>query len=171
MSNESHFIEFSRPFITAAKNVFETMVFTKLETQKPSLKQNNISRGEVSSVLGLSGEVTKPNGKTKYRSMLVLSWPMETYLKVAGAMLMDTYTEYCDDIADVGGEICNMIMGNTKRELAGIGYTTNMAIPSMITGKDHSINYPKGTAVIIIPIETAHGKMFMEVCYAEDKSE
>ena len=167
MASATNFIEFSRPFINAAKNVFETMVFTKLEPQKPGLKKSQVSNGDVSSVLGLSGELTKGGDTIEYRAMLVLSWPYETYFKVASAMLMETYEEYNDDIADVGGEVCNMIMGNAKRDLAVMGYSSNMAIPSIIEGPKHTIKYPVGTTVVEIPINSAHGKMFMELCYAE----
>lgn len=167
MAAKNNFIEFSRPFIEAAKNVFETMVFTKLDPQKPGIKQDNRSKGDVSAVLGLNGEVEKDGEKKPYRAMLVLSWPYDTYFKVASAMLMDTFTEYNDEIQDVGGEIANMIMGNAKRDLAGLGYSSNMAIPSMIEGKGHTIKYPDGTVVILIPINSAHGPMYMELCYSE----
>ncbi|OUR99955.1 hypothetical protein A9Q84_02685 [Halobacteriovorax marinus] len=167
MSKEKNFIEFSKPFIDAAKNVFETMVFTKLSPQKPMIKKDNVSKGDVSAVLGLSGEMTKDGTAIPYRAMLVISWPYETYFKVSSAMLMDTFTEFNDEIADVGGEICNMIMGNAKRELNGMGYSSNMAIPSMIEGAAHNIKYPNGTVVILIPITSAHGDMYIEICYTE----
>ncbi|MCB9061774.1 MAG: chemotaxis protein CheX [Halobacteriovoraceae bacterium] len=168
MSSNKNFIEFSRPFIEAAKNVFETMVFTKLDAQKPGLKKNNISMGDVSAVLGLTGEVKMPDRESNYKAMLVLSWPYDTYFKVASAMLMDTFTEYNEEIADVGGEISNMIMGNAKRDLAELGYTSNMAIPSMVEGAGHTLKYPEGTTVIVIPITSAHGPFYMELCYRED---
>jgi len=169
MSVEANFIEFSKPFIDAAKNVFETMVFTKLEPQKPVIKNNNTSKGEVSAVLGLSGELDKKGTKSNYKAMLVLSFPYETYFKVASAMLMETHTVYSPDIADVGGEIVNMIMGNAKRDLRVLGYSSNMAIPTMIEGKDHSIKYPNATTVVLIPIKCSHGDMFMELCYVENE--
>ena len=168
MSSNKNFIEFSRPFIEAAKNVFETMVFTKLDAQKPGLKKNNISMGDVSAVLGLTGEVKIDDRDTTYKAMLVLSWPYDTYFKVASAMLMDTFTEYNEEIADVGGEISNMIMGNAKRDLAELGYSSNMAIPSMVEGAGHTLKYPEGTTVIVIPITSAHGPFYMELCYRED---
>ncbi len=162
------FIAFSKPFVAAAKNVFETMVFTTLETQKPGIKVDLKSNGDISSVLGLNGNRTGESGETiEYKAMLVLSWPRQTYLKIASAMLMEEFTEYNDECADVGGEIVNMIMGNAKRDLSEMGYTSNMAIPSMIEGENHSINYPKGTTIIEIPIDCTHGKMFMEICYAD----
>ncbi len=167
MSNQSNFLTFSKPFIDAAKNVFETMVFTKLDPQKPEIKKDSISKGDISAVLGLNGEIEVDGVAKPYKAMLVISWPYDTYFKVASAMLMDTFTEYNDEIADVGGEICNMIMGNAKRDLATQGYTSNMAIPSMIEGAKHKISYPAGTTVILIPIKSAHGEMYIELCYSQ----
>jgi chemotaxis protein CheX len=167
MSDNAHFLEFSKPFIDAAKNVFETMVFTKLETQKPVMKKDGLSRGDVSAVLGLNGELEKNGAKIQYKAMLVVSFPYDTYFKVSSAMLGETYTAYTADIRDVGGEIVNMVMGNAKRDLKTMGYSTNMAIPSMIEGSNHSVTYPSGTNVILIPFKSAHGELFMELCFKE----
>ena len=169
--NLKNFIEFSKPFVSAAKNVFETMVFTSLNPGSPSIKSGKQSKGDVSAVLGLSGEVTKDGATRNYKAMLVLSWPYDTYFKCASAMLMEEFTEYDEECADVGGEIVNMIMGNAKRDLGEMGYSSNMAIPSMIEGQGHSINYPPGTTVVLIPISCTHGDMFMELCYSESVAE
>ena len=85
--------------------------------------------------MGLSGDVTKNGEPVPCRAMLVISFPMETYLKTASAMLMEEYDSYNEEIADVGAAICNMIMGNAKRTLVESGYTCNMAVPSMVEGK------------------------------------
>lgn len=167
MTGETHFLEFSKPFIDAIKNVFETMVFANLDTQKPSIKTDDISRGDISAILGLSGEIEKNGTKLQYKAMLVISFPYETYFKVAGAMLGETYTSYVPDIHDLGGEIVNMVVGNAKRTLKTMGYTSNMAIPSMIEGKSHSIKYPTGTHVVLIPFNSSHGPVYMELCYSE----
>ena len=166
MASDTTFIDFSRPFIEACKNIFSTMVMCNLEAQKPILKTDNKSRGDITAVIGLSGEFEKAGKKTNYKAMLVLSFPYETYFKVASAMLSETYTTYHPDIHDLGGEIVNMIMGNAKRDLKNLGYTSNMAIPSLIEGKDHSLTYPSGTMVILIPFASPHGPMFMELCYS-----
>ena len=167
MTENKQFVEFSKPFIDACKTIFETMVFTKLDAAKPEIKDSNVSRGDVSALLGLSGDVTKNDNTVPYRAMLVLSFPMETYLKTASAMLMEEYTEYNKEIADVGAEICNMIMGNAKRTLVDSGYECNMAVPSIVEGKAHTISYPPKTTVVIIPVSTAHGPFFIELCYTE----
>lgn len=167
MAAETNFIDFSRPFIDACKNIFTTMVGTSLEAQKPTIKNDNVSRGDITAVIGLSGELEKPGAKTtQYKAMLVLAFPYETYFKVASAMLSETYTSYHPDIHDLGGEIVNMIMGNAKRDLKTLGYTSSMAIPSLIEGKGHTIKYPTGTTVVLIPFNSSYGPLFMELCYA-----
>lgn len=164
--SQETFLEFSKPFISASKNVFETMIFSKIEPQKPSIKKDCKSRGDISAIMGLTGKMEK-TGKN-FSGMLVLSWPLETYLKIASAMLMETFTEYKDEISDVGAEISNMITGNSKRELKGLGYCLDMAIPSTISGKDHSISYLPGTVIILIPMISAHGGFYMEICFKEN---
>lgn len=171
MSEMKRFLDFSKPFIDATKNIFETMVFTKIEPQKPSLKDSGVSKGDVSAVLGLSGTYTQGDVNTSYRAMLVISFPYETYCKVASAMLMEEHATYNDEISDVGGEICNMIMGNAKRDLGTLGYSTNMAIPSIIEGKNHSIRYPNDTTIVLIPIHCDHGPFYMEICYKDFNGE
>lgn len=168
MSEIKRFIDFSKPFIDATRNVFETMIFTKIQTGKPAIKDGNTSKGDVSAVLGLSGEYTKDGEVCPYRAMLVISFPFDTYIKAASAMLMEEYTEYNDEISDVAGEICNMVMGNAKRDLTALGYTTNMAIPSIVMGKNHSIRYPGDTIIIMIPISSAHGDFYIELCYKDN---
>lgn len=161
------FLKFSKPFITAAKGIFETMVYTKIEPSTPTIKKDNISKGDYSAILGISGDVEKDGKQTEYKGTVVISFPEETFLKVASAMLMEEYTEYSDEISDVGGEIVNMIIGNAKKELVVMGFSTNMAIPSMISGKGHTISYPEGTTMILIPINSAHGEFFIEVGYVD----
>ncbi len=168
MSVTNNFIEFSKPFVEVSKNVFETMVFTKLETQKPQIKEGTTSQGDISAILGVTGKLKREDKEIPYRGMLVISWPYETYIKIASAMLMEEYTEYGPEIADVGSELANMIMGNAKRSLAEMGYTSDMAIPSIIEGPGHNLKYPNGTTVILIPINSAHGPFYMELCYTED---
>jgi len=164
---QKRFLHFSKAFIDASKNVFETMIFTKLEVDKPVIKSDRKSRGNISAIIGLNGILTLNQEEVPYRSMLMLSFPYETYIKAASAMLMEEYTEYSEEIADVGGEIVNMIMGNTKRKLSESGYSCNMAIPSIVEGKNHTIQYPSSTTVILIPINSSHGPFFIELCYSE----
>lgn len=167
MNQNEQFLIFAKPFVEAIKNIFETMVFTQIEAKKPELKKDNQSRGDYSSVMGMNGTFEADGQSREFRGMLVISWPEQSYLKTASAMLMETYTEYNQDIADTGAEIANMIMGNAKRDLGGLGYKLEMAIPSMISGPGHTIRYPEGVRTVLIPLTCAHGEFYMEICYKD----
>lgn len=164
------FVEFSKPFIDALKKTFESMIYAQVTAGKPELKASNTSYGDISAIMGLNGSVEKNGKKMDFKGQFVISFPTETYIKAASAMLMEEYSEYCDEIADAGAEICNMITGNAKKDLAPMGYSLGMAVPSTISGKNHSITYPTGVTVIAIPIESNHGKFFVEICYQDQHS-
>lgn len=166
MENKT-FIEFSKPFIDAAKNIFSTMIASELTTKTPMLKTSSLSKGDISAVIGMTGVHSKDGKEYDFKGMLVLSFPFETYVKSANAMLNENHTEFNPQIADVGAEITNIIMGNAKRDLSSLGYKIGMAIPSTVSGKDHSLRYPPGTTVIAIPMETSHGTFYMEICFQE----
>lgn len=141
LQENERFLEFSRPFIEASKKVFETMIFTKLDCGKPSLKESVTCYGDVTVLMGLNGKVKIDSVEMPFRGMLVLSFPMTTYLKIASAMLMTEYKEFGPDINDVGAEITNIITGNAKRTLRTMGYLIDMCIPSTVHGKDYAISY------------------------------
>lgn len=166
MPNTNNFVEFSKPFVDACKKIFTTMLACELEPQKPSLKSDGRTKGDISALIGLAGELEKDGEKFPYKAMLVLSFPYQTYFNIASAMLGEKYSSYEKEIHDLGGELVNMIMGNAKRDLKEMGYTSNMAIPSMIEGSGHTISYPSGTTIVLIPFNSVHGPLYMELCYA-----
>lgn len=165
MSTHNKFISFSKPFIDGMRNVFKTMVFTDVEHGSPEIKSSTLSHGDISAIMGLSGVVGKGDEKKKFKGMFVMSFPEETYCKVASAMLMEEYKEMNDEITDVGAELTNIITGNAKNDLNSQDYFIDMSTPSTVSGKDHKINYPPNTIVVLIPIRCEHGEFFLELCY------
>jgi chemotaxis protein CheX len=162
-NNHLNFLAFSKPFIEGAQTVFETMIETKLTPGKPKIKEDSDALSDLTAVINISGDrENKP-----YQALLVISWPYQTYINMSSAMLQEEYTEYNKEIKDVGAEICNIITGNAKRNLNGLGYTCSMAIPTMIEGSGHKLNYPDGTTIVHFPIKSDHGEFVIEICYTE----
>jgi chemotaxis protein CheX len=145
------------------------MAHTQLAPCTPEIRSDDISKGDYSSIIGISGNFTHDNGEEgTYKGNIAVSFPEATYLKVASAIFEEEYSEYSDGISDLGAEIINMIVGNAKRELEEMGFTSNMAIPSSISGPGHKIKYPGRTAVTIIPIDCDRGRFFIEVAYEDN---
>ncbi len=168
MSDEKQrFVEFSKPFVDNARSIFDTMVFTKITTGKPYIKTDSVSIGDISSTIGINGTVDRDGEELDFKGQFVITFPKPCYLKIAGAMLGEEYEDLNSEINDVGAEICNMIIGNTKRDLTQLGFKLNMAIPSTIIGKGHSIQYTDGVTIIVIPIACDHGEFYIEICYKD----
>ncbi len=167
MSN-SHFASFSKPFIMALKETFEVMVQTKVTPHSPKLKTTLSATGDISALIGMNGKVDRDGVQKDIKGLLCITWPEDVYVKLAGRMLFDEFEAYCEEIADSGAEICNIVMGNAKNEIAQMGYKIEMATPSTIRGKNHEIKYPSGSTVVEITMTTDVGDFRLEICYQEE---
>jgi chemotaxis protein CheX len=111
----------------ATREVFETMLASRLTlpTTEPSGPLN------VTAMVGLAG---------------MLCGVMSVRCQHAGAALMASkmlgmgIDEVGPDISDALGEICNMVAGNFKNKIAGLGDGCMLSPPSVITGDDYTIH-------------------------------
>jgi len=161
------YLDFCKPFINAIREVYSTMMSTELNPGPPNIKHGSISHGEFSSIMGINGVYESPKEKKGFRGSLALSWPEQVYIKSAGAMLMEEFSEYNEEIADVGMEICNITMGNAKKHLSQEGYLIEMSIPTSVKGKDHEIRAQDGVVTIATPLESELGTFWIELSYED----
>mgnify|MGYP003688522821 FL=1 len=150
--SDNNFIKFSKPFLDALTETFNMMVQTKITAHSPTIKTTNIANGDITALIGMNGSVNRDGVEKGIKGLMAISWPEELYVKLASRMLFEEYPEYCDDIADSGAEICNIVMGNAKNGLSPLGYKIEMASPSTIRGKNHEIKYPPKTTIISITL-------------------
>ena len=143
------------PFINATLNILETMAFVKSEAGKPYLKKDTIAQGDVSGVVGITGET---NGT------VTVTFDELCILKIVSNMFGEEIKEINSDISDAVGELTNMISGQARRELAEIGKVFQGAIPTVITGKNHRLETMTKGPKIAIPFKTDFGSFTIEVC-------
>ena len=149
------------PFINATLNVLETMAFTKSEAGKPYLKKDDVAQGDVSGVIGFTGET---NGT------VAVTFDEGCILKIVTNMFGEEMTEIDNEITDAVGEITNMISGQARIKLEQNGLSLKAAIPTVIMGKDHTVTHISSQPVIAVPFKTSEGKFAIEVCL-ENKGE
>lgn len=141
-----------KPFVVAAKNLFETMIEVPFKLGKPTLKKgSDVPPHEISSIIGLSGTVT---------GSVVISFSHEVAYEMVSALIGDEVTELDDDCTDAIGEIANMIAGNAKTDFPT--KDNAISVPSVVVGK-HKVSYPTGVPIITIPCITDKGEMFIEI--------
>ena len=149
-------VEVAGALINATINVLETMAFLTVTAGKPYLKKDNVAVGDVSGVMGLTGVV---NGT------IAVTFEEECILSVVSNMFGETMDELNNDIADAVGELTNMISGQERRELEEMGKIFKAAIPSVITGRNHSITHYTDGPKIAIPFNTDNGEFTIEFCF------
>jgi chemotaxis protein CheX len=150
--------KFIDPFISATLNVLETMAFTKAEAGKPYLKNNKIATGDVSGVIGLTGEVS---------GTFSVSYTEKSILAIVSNMLGEEMKELNEEIKDAVGEITNMIAGQARQELDQLGRSLQAAIPTVVLGKNHTINHVTASPIMAIPFSTSNGGFCIEVCFEQ----
>ncbi len=144
------------PFINATANVIETMAFMKIKAGRPYLKKDSVAKGDVTGVIGLTGVA---NGT------ISVTFQERCILKIVSNMFDEEMKVLNEEIADAVGELTNMISGQARKELEETGKIFHAAIPSVITGKNHTISHFTSGPKIAIPFYTDDGNFTIEVCF------
>lgn len=152
--------EFINPFLQATKNVLETMCQTQVKAQKPELKKNKNTFGDVTGIIGMASE--------EVSGCMILSFEEKCIIHVVASMLMEDPKDALDDeIIDAVGELTNMICGGAKAALAKLDHKFDLATPNMITGQGVEIATMSDSPTIVIPFTTDHGGFVIEANLAD----
>lgn len=164
---DQRYFEFCKPFIDAVKDLYSTMMSTEIKAGTPVFKTDTVPYGDITALMGINGVLDRDGTQKQFKGNMIISWPTESYIKTASAMMMEEYTELNDEIADVGMEISNITTGNAKKVLATQGYQIEMATPTTINGKDYSLRSAGNTKTIHIPFDCDLGPFFIEMNYED----
>jgi len=155
-------VKFINPFLEGTMNVLKMMAMIEPTVGKPYLKKGHQAKGDVSGIIGMTGSA---------RGSLALSFSEKCILKIVSNMLGENHSEINAEVRDAVGEITNMISGVARKMMESQGYNILAAIPTVVSGKDHSIIHVLGGASIIIPFETKDGPFFVDVCLDDSTQE
>ena len=151
-------VKFINPFLEGTISVLKTMAFVEPKAGKPYLKTDSLARGDISGIIGLTGSAT---------GSLALSFSEAAILKIVSNMVGENIKTMSDEIKDAVGEITNMISGVARKNLEVDGFYIQAAIPTVVTGKNHSITHVSGGQSLIIPFEIAEGTFVVDVSLNE----
>lgn len=151
-------VEIAKPFVQATINVLSTMAGLDPQPGKPYVKQDNTAKGDVSAVIGFTGD---KNGS------ISVSFSKKCAIAVVKAMLGDDVEDILRDTKDAVGEVSNMISGQARAGLAEMGMHFQGSTPSVILGDNHSITHVTKSQVVAIPFSTSYGDFTVEFCFEE----
>ena len=143
------------PFLRGAKEVLLTMAYVETDIGKPYVKQDDRATGDVSGVIGLTGDAI---------GSLAISFSEDCICGIAGNMLGESFSHANKDVFDAVGEITNMISGVSRTHLEKETLTVWAGIPAVVYGKDHRVKHILNSPSIVIPFTTKYGSFFVDVC-------
>ncbi len=147
-------IKIVRPFLDAVITVLGTMAKVKTKAGAPFVKKNNTACGDVTGVIGLSGQRS---------GSISITFSRACVLAVVSNMLNESVTEMNKDIRDAVGELTNMVSGQARQGLQKLGLTIEAGIPTVIMGENHSITHLSKNPIVAIPFTTPQGELTLEV--------
>ncbi len=148
-------VKFINPFLFGADAVMRKMAFIEPVAGKPYVKKNDTAGGDVSGIIGITGEAI---------GSLAISFSESCICGIVNSMLGESYTEVNKDVFDAVGEITNMVSGVARTHMEKEGIIVHAAIPTVVYGKGHFVRHVLGTPSIVIPFETEKGNFFVDVC-------
>lgn len=112
----------------ASQEVFELMLASRLEipSTPPNEKDLNLT-----SMVGLAGQLC---------GVLTVRCSNKSAVLMACRMLGVDADAAGQAMCDAAGEVCNMVAGNFKNKISGLGDGCMLSVPTVITGVDYSLH-------------------------------
>jgi chemotaxis protein CheX len=152
MSNPK--FDLKQQVFTILPNVMQTMLGLKAEPTGEGIAPRE---DRVSAIIGIGGETV--NG------MFYFHFPARFGEVISRRLLQHAEDDPASDqqINDAVGELCNMVAGGLKSELAEYGYDTAISPPSIIRGKSFTIESEPDLEISHFPFLCGEDVLELEV--------
>ena len=111
----------------AAREVFELMLGCELTVPETPAETNF----DVTSMVGLAGKLC---------GVMSIRCDSKSAVLMASKMLGCEVDKVGAEMSDALGEVCNMVAGNFKNKISGLGDGCMLSPPTVITGSDYSMH-------------------------------
>lgn len=150
-------VKIINPFLSAGLNTFQEMFNIEATNKEPFILKVDVGhQWEISGILGITGDYS---GVVAFRLHKVLSYKL---LELSG--MGDIPEKDRDEMAQqMVSEFVNIVAGNAVSVIKD--YNLLVSPPVSITGRNHTIAWPKNYPVIGIPFTTPFGPYEVDVCF------
>ena len=112
----------------AAKEVFELMLSSHLTAPTGPMPEENL---DITTMVGLAGQLC---------GILTIRCTAKSAAQMASKMLGVDTEKAGPEMWDAVGEVCNMVAGNFKNKISGLGDGCMLSVPTVITGRDYNMH-------------------------------
>lgn len=146
----------AKTFVSATVNVLATMANIKPVPGKPFVKTDMTALGDVTAVIGITGDK---------RGSIAVTFTKSSAIAVVRGMLGDDIQDIMEDTRDTVGEVTNMISGQARAKLAEDGLSLQGATPTIIFGDKHTVTHLTSAPVVAIPFNINNDEFTVEFCF------
>jgi chemotaxis protein CheX len=147
-------VKFINPFLDSTIDVLKKMAMIKPVAGKPYLKTDDTACGDVSGIIGMTGDAV---------GSLALTFNEECIIHIANKVLGENHTELNREVLDAVGELTNIISGAARKLMEKDNLKVFAAIPTIVFGKAHTIRHIIKGPSIVIPFQTEKGSFVIDI--------
>jgi len=125
-------VKYINPFIVAAQSVFKTMLGIEVNLNKPVLKSERTTSGDITGIIGLVGDK---------KGTITISFREKGAMFVFQTLVGDDCSGVTPDVVDAIGELTNIISGQARKEFEKAGINLKASIPMVVVGKNVEMNF------------------------------
>ena len=141
-------------FIEATFEVLKTMAQTPATKETLFLREANMVSGDISAILSIRS--------TSHCGSLAISFGTECFLGIVNRMLGESFKQINAENSDAVAELCNQIFGVAKKNINAAGNDLQPAIPSVVTGVNHTITHKTHGQCVVVKFNTDVGTFTIE---------
>ncbi|PIE74882.1 MAG: chemotaxis protein CheX [Deltaproteobacteria bacterium] len=146
--------DYINPFIETLIYVISTTAQFEASLTRPLLKTSSFSRGPLSGIIELSGDV---------KGFVSITFSKEIILKIVSNMFGEEIDELNNDVKDAVGEIINMICGQATNKFVEKGFKISLESHGIKDGDEHFLPSLEDRPFMSIPLESENGELYIEV--------
>lgn len=150
-------VDYINPVLEAIVEVLSMMANVQPKVGKPILKSGSKAQGDVTGIMSMHGSNTKGS--------IAITFSKPAILEICYNMLGDTKKDVDDEVLNLVGELTNMVTGKAKALLEEKGYDIGMSLPTVVSGKDHSIDHKSSGQKVLLPFTINSGRFYVELCF------
>lgn len=129
LATDTHHEKWTPLLEVSAREVFELMLGCQLAVPATADESNL----DITSMVGLAGKMC---------GILSLRCDGKSAALMASKMLGTEPDKVGPEMSDALGEVCNMIAGNFKNKISGMGDGCLLSVPTVITGTNYNLYSP-----------------------------
>ena len=154
-------VELVQPYLQAAKDVIGRETSSTVGVGKVALRKPPASTGEVSILIGVTGQI---------QGVVMLTMDRQTALNIVGHITGEAYAELDSLAQSAVAELANVVSGRGGIALASLGRETTISPPALLVGSGGGSISTLDIPIYCIPLQTECGVVDLQVALKDSVS-